>query len=146
MSVLLTVLGILLLISAFKSLMAEDELDAPPPRWMTRIDGAAPGTVFGFGLLITLIAPKLWVFTLSAIAVIRSATLTPTQGLTTYLLYLLGAQSAILIPLVITAIAPRQSRRILQSLSEQLIKYKSQISLVVSLVFGVLFLWKGLSG
>ncbi|UBF24754.1 GAP family protein [Kovacikia minuta CCNUW1] len=145
-SVLLMVLGILLLISAVKKLMNEDDSDAPPPKWMSMLDQAKAPTLFGLGVLFTLIAPKLWVFTLSAIGIIWGADLSPLDRGMTFLAYVLGAQALMILPLVLCAIAPRQSASLLQSISNWLMRYKSQITLVVSLVFGSFFLWKGLSG
>ncbi|MFM7425337.1 MAG: GAP family protein [Elainella sp.] len=144
-SVLLMVLGILLLISAVKKLMHEDDPDAPPPQWMHKLDRSAP-VLFGLGMLFTLVAPKLWIFTLSAISVIRNAGLSAAESAIAFLLYVLGAQSLIILPLIVYAIAPRQSARGLAAASDWLTKHNRQITLTVSLVFGSFFLWKGISG
>ncbi|WNZ22628.1 hypothetical protein HJG54_06990 [Leptolyngbya sp. NK1-12] len=145
-SMLLVVLGILLLISAVKKLLKEDDLDAPPPKWMSRFDRATALSLVGLGALITLIAPKLWVFTLSAIGVISDANLSPSEEFQTFLLYILIAQALIILPLVLYAIAPRQSASLLQAASDWLTQYNRQITLTVSFIFGSLFLWKGISG
>jgi len=146
MSILLVVLGILLLISAIKSLMNEADPDAPPPKWMNKFDGATAPALFGLGIIFTLVAPKLWIFTLSAIGIIQAAHLSSSESLTAFLIYVLGAQSLIMLPLLLYAIAPRQSSSLLQAISDWLTRYNNQITLVVSLIFGILFLWKGLSG
>ncbi|QYO68180.1 GAP family protein [Leptolyngbya sp. 7M] len=145
-SVLLAVLGILLLISAVKKLLKEDDLDAPPPKWMSRFDRATALSLLGLGALSTLIAPKLWVFTLSAIGVISSADFNPSEEFQTFLLYTLIAQALIILPLVIYAVTPRQSASLLQSASDWLMRYNSQITIIVSFIFGSFFLWKGISG
>lgn len=144
-AVLLLVLGILLLISAIKKIMHEDDPDAPPPQWMNKLDRSAP-VLFGLGMLFTLIAPKLWIFTLSAISVIRNATLSPSETVMAFLLYVVGAQSLLILPLIVYAIAPRQSARKLAAASDWLTKYSRQIGLTVSLIFGCFFLWKGIAG
>lgn len=146
MSTLMMVLGILLLISAIKTLMKEADPDAPPPKWMSMFDQATVVKLFGLGILFTLIAPKLWVFTLSALGVIHGANLSPADQVQAFLIYVLGAQSLLILPLLIYAIVPRQSASLLNSASDWLTKYNRQITLVVSIVFGVLFLWKGISG
>jgi len=63
-STLLLVLGILLLLTAYKQWRKEDDPDGPPPKWLTMIDSLTPLKAFeiGFGLL--LIGGKFWVFTL----------------------------------------------------------------------------------
>ncbi len=146
MSTLMLVLGILLLISAIKTLMNEADPDAPPPKWMLMFDGAPPIKLLGLGIIFTAIAPKLWVFTLSALGVIRNANISSTDGTTAFLIYILGAQSMMILPILICTIAPRQSTHWLRSASNWLTQYNRQITLVVSVVFGVLFLWKGVSG
>jgi hypothetical protein len=40
--ILVTVLGILLLVTAYRQWRAEDDPDAPPPRWMAMIDSLTP--------------------------------------------------------------------------------------------------------
>jgi hypothetical protein len=145
-SMLLAVLGLLLLISAAKTVVKEHDPDAPAPKWMTLFDKAQPFTLLGLGLLFTLLAPKLWVFTLSAIGTIIDANLSVAEEVKAFLLYVLGAQFFIVLPLVIYAIAPRNSATLLQSASDWLTKYSKPISLVVYIVFGFFFLQKGLSG
>ncbi|MDX2228152.1 MAG: GAP family protein [Leptolyngbyaceae cyanobacterium bins.349] len=112
-STLLLVLGILLLIAAAKKLMNEADPDAPPPKWMSAFDQADPCTILGMGALGTLIAPKLWVFTLAAIGVILKASLDLAAELKIFLMYVLGAQSLILLPLLLYAIALQRSANLL---------------------------------
>jgi hypothetical protein len=145
-STLLLVVGILLLITALKALCKEPDPDAPPPQWMTLMDSTSPLTVFGLGAGFTLVAVKLWVFTLSAIGIIREANLSWSESITAFLIYVLGAQSLILLPLLLYAIVPHQSATLLQSITRWLEKYNRPITIAVSLIFGSLFLWKGVAG
>lgn len=145
-SVLMMVLGLLLLISAVKKLIKEDDPDAPPPKWMNRFEQATVPDLLRMGVILTLVAPKLWVFTLSALGVIRGADLSLFEALKTYMVYMLLAEALIILPLLICAIVPRQSARLLQDASDWLMKYNGPITLAVSLIFGCLFLWKGISG
>lgn len=146
-SVLLMVLGLLLLISALKTLINAPDPDAPTPQWMKTLDRASAPKLLGMGMLFTLVAPKLWVFTLSALGIIQGSALTTNLGkFTAFLGYIVGAQSLLVLPMLVCAVAPRQSRRLLRSASDWMNAHHRQITLVVSLVFGVLFLWKGCSG
>lgn len=144
--VLLSVLGILLLISVVKKLINEDDPDAPPPRWLSRFDQATAFALLGMGAIATLIAPKLWVFTLSALGVIRGANFEPWNEFKVFLLYILASEILLILPLLLYAVLPHQSARLLNSASDWLMKYNKQITLIASLVFGIFFLWKGLSG
>ena len=109
-------------------------------------DGAKPLTLFGLGILFTGLAPKLWVFTLSAIGTILGANLPPIDQAKWFLIYILCAQSMLILPLLVCMTAPRQSAKLLESVSNWLTKYNKQISLIVYIVFGIFFLQKGLSG
>jgi hypothetical protein len=145
-SILLIVVGILLLIAAIKMLCEEADPDAPPSKWLALIDSTSPLKVFGLGGLLTLVATKMWVFTLSAIGVIRQSDLSQAESMTTFLIYVGGAESLMILPLLIYAIAPRRSTTILRPATTWLKKYNRPITIAVSLIFGSLFLWKGISG
>lgn len=145
-AVLLLVVGILLLITAVKTYRNEPDPDAPPPKWMTMLDGASPAKIFGLGMLLTAVAAKFWVFTLSAIGVIKDAALGDNRGVTAYLIYMLGAESLLLLPLVICVVAPRRSQTLLANASRWLETYNRPITIAVSLIFGTLFFWKGVTG
>ncbi|NJK38970.1 MAG: GAP family protein [Oscillatoriales cyanobacterium RM2_1_1] len=145
-SALLLMIGILLLITAVKTLRKEEDPDAPPPKWMTLVDSASPSKLFILGGVVTLVAAKLWVFTLSAIGVIRDANLSESQSWTAFIVYMLGAQSLVLLPILIYLVLPSQFVKLLGSATDWLQKYNRIITLAVSIIFGILFLWKGTSG
>ncbi|MEZ4518789.1 MAG: GAP family protein, partial [Chloroflexota bacterium] len=74
-STLLMVLGIFLLITAFKQWREGDSPDASPPKWLKMIDDLTPFKAFFVGCVIVATSPNLWVFTLSAISSIGEAQL-----------------------------------------------------------------------
>jgi divalent metal cation (Fe/Co/Zn/Cd) transporter len=145
-STLLMVLGILLLITAYKQWRHEDDPDGPPPKWMVMLDKLTPLRAFGMGAGLVLISGKFWVFTLSAIGVIEEAQLGQPSSTITFLLFVLLAQSLLLLAILIRVIVPKQSKAILETSSAWLTRYNRPIVLVVSLVFGLLFLFQGASG
>ena len=145
-SILLVVLGILLLITAYKQWRNEDDPDGPPPKWMVMLDTITPVKAFLMGAGLVLISGKFWVFTLSALGVIAEAQLGQPTSTVTYLLYLLLAQSLLLIAILMRIILPGQSKLITENISVWLTRYNRVIVLVVSLVFGCLFLFQGVSG
>lgn len=145
-STLLLVLGLLLLVSAYRKWRKEEDPDDPPPKWMTTISGLSAARAFGAGALFVLIAVKQWVFTLTAIDVIQGAGLGSTASTGLYLFYTLATQTLVLIPLLATAVAPQQSAKPLQAAQAWLERYNRVIMIAVSLVFGVWFLYKGISG
>jgi hypothetical protein len=73
-STLLLVVGLLFLVTAARHLIGDDDPDAPPPRWMTSIDGLSPAKAYLFGAGALAVGVKFWVFTLTAISVIGTPT------------------------------------------------------------------------
>lgn len=145
-SALLLVLGILLLIAAFKKWRKEEDPDAPPPKWMTAVSGVSTAQAFGFGALLVALNTKQWVFTLSAISAIAEAPLNPAQDVIVFLVYVLVASLLVLLPIVVSMVAPKQSTRWLAATQIWLEDHNRQIMIAASLIFGLLFLYKGLSG
>ena len=143
---LLIVLGLLLLLAGVKKLLKQPDPDAPPPRWLTMLDGVSPLGALGLGAGLLLISAKAWVFTLSAISRIDEAALGRTDSITTFLLFVLLAQSLILIPIVIRLLLPGRAVAWLRALNDWLEAHNSRITLAVSFVFGALFLYQGIAG
>ena len=143
---LLLVLGILLLTTAYKQWASEPDPDAPPPKWLTTLETIAPfgALVMGAGLI--LISPKMWVFTLGAISTIGDAALGVSSGVGTFLLFVLLAESLLITPIFIRLLFPTRAAALLGSLGDWLEVHNSQIVMVVSLVFGLLFTYQGVAG
>ena len=145
-STLLMILGILLLVTAYKQLQKEDDPDAPPPKWLAGIDSLTPFKAFGIGFGMLFIGAKFWVFTLGAIGVIGEAQLGQPASTIDFLLYVLLAESLLVLILLIRVMLPKRSKSVLESISAWLIGYNRQIIMIVSLVFGLLFFYQGVSG
>jgi hypothetical protein len=145
-STLLLVVGILLLVTAFKQWRKEDDPDAPPPRWMTAITGLSALKAVGAGALVVTIAVKQWVFTMSAIGVIGEAGLGGGTNLGLFLFYALATQALVLAPILAKAGAPQRSAQPLKAAQDWLERNNRAIVLVMSLIFGGWFLFKGVSG
>lgn len=145
-STLLLVLGILLLAAAYKKWRKEEDPEAPPPKWMATLSGMSAPKAFGAGALLMTIAPKQWVFTLSAISTIREAQLGQVGSVLAYLFFVLAAQSLVLAPVVLSVVAPAQSAKVLDAALGWLERYNRPITVAVSLIFGVWFAWQGVAG
>ncbi|WOD39369.1 GAP family protein [Nodosilinea sp. E11] len=143
---LLLVLGIILLITAYKKWRKQPDPDDPPPQWLAAMDSITALQALGLGLALPLVAVKLWVFTLSALATIAAAQLGLQAGAIAYLMFILLAQALLLVPLLLRLVLPRQSKLWLASAAAALTAYNRPIVIGVSLVFGLLFLQSGISG
>ena len=141
---LLTVLGLMLLITAFRKWAKEPDPDAPPPKWLTMFDTITPGRALLMGGGLILIAAKLWVFTLGAISVIREAQLEESAFLW-FVIYVLLAQSILIGAILIRLLFPTRATAWLGAANGWLAKHNATIVIVVSLVFGALFLYQGVS-
>ena len=103
---LLLIVGILMLITAFRAWHKEEDPDAPPPKWMAAISGLSALKAFGMGALLVAIAAKQWVFTLSAIGTIGDAGLAQAADAVLFLFCAIAAQSLVLAPVLFYAAAP----------------------------------------
>ncbi len=139
-------LGILLLIAAFKKWRKEEDPDEPPPKWMQSLEQTTALKALGLGALGLAVGPKLWAFTLSALAIINEAQLEQTDAIIAYAAYIVLAQILLILAILISAVAPQGSRAFLQRAITWLTTYNRPISVTVALVFGLMFTWDGVSG
>lgn len=143
---LLLVVGILLLIAAYKKWRKQPDPDDPPPQWMETLSEFAGLKAVGAGVLLLAFSVKQWVFTLTAIDVIQGAEMGTINSIVLYLLYTLATQVLVLLPILLVAVAPQQSAQLLQAVQTWLARNNRVITVTVSLVFGLWFLYKGISG
>ena len=144
-STLLLVLGIVLLISAYKQWNKEDETDGSQPKWLSMIEGLTPIKAFAIGSILVATSPNLWIFTLNAIAVISEAQLSQLDAMIAFLLFILVAELLVLSPILMRILMPDKSIKYLHAISDWLNKNNRTLMTVISLVFGVYFLVKGVS-
>jgi hypothetical protein len=145
-STLLLVVGILLLVTALKQWRQQDNSDAPTPPWMSAIIGPSALKAVGAGALFVSIAVKQWVFTLSAIGIISGAGLGEAASVGVYLFYVLATQTLVLAPILVFAVAPQRAAKPLKAAQAWLERRNRAIVIVMSLIFGAWFLFKGIAG
>lgn len=145
-SILLLVVGIFLLITAVRAYLKEPDPDDPPPKWMEMVDRLTPAKVFLLGAGWVSLSPKLWLFTLSAISVIRDAYLPVSGSITAYAFYMIGCVLFSLIALLMVLLFPDKARAVLSRFQGWLNQNTRAIKIVISIVFGALFLYLGVSG
>lgn len=145
-STLLLVVGVLLLVTAVKKWRKQEDPDDPPPQWMATISNLSTLRALGAGALFVTIAFKQWVFTLSAISIITEAELGQATGVGLYLFYTLTTQTLVLPPVLAYALAPERSAKPLQAAQGWLERNNRVIVITVSLIFGLWFSYKGITG
>jgi hypothetical protein len=145
-STLLLIVGILLLVTAFKQWRKQEDPDAPAPQWMSAISGLSAFKAVGAGALFPIIAVKQWVFTLAAIGVIGEAGLGGAASVGVYLFFVLATQTLVLVPIFAFAVAPRRTAKPLMATKAWLEQHNRAIVIVMSLIIGAWFLFKGITG
>jgi hypothetical protein len=143
---LLLVVGLMLLIAAFKKWRKEEDPEDQPPKWMNKLSDLSAGKALGAGAVYVFVAVKQWVFTLSAIGVIGGAELGGAAEIGMYLLFVLTTQILVLPPILAYAVAPQKTAKPLQKAEAWLERHNRTIVVTVSLVFGIWFSFKGISG
>lgn len=146
LSMLLLGLGIIFLIAAYKKWQNQPDIDDMPPKGLSRIDSLTPIKALGIGLSLPLVGVKLWFFTLSALATISAAQLGQPASSVAFLIFILLAESLLILPIAIRIIAPKRSQVLLNHLSDWLNHNNRPITITVSLVFGLFFLHSGITG
>lgn len=145
-STLFLVLGLLLLIAAFKKWRKQPDPDEPTPQWMAALAGMPPLKAFGAGAGVMTIDVKQVVFTLAAIDVIQAAALQPAAEAGLYLFFALVAQTLVLLPVLAYAVAPQKTAKPLRAVQGWLARNNRPILIGVSLIFGLWFLVRGVTG
>jgi hypothetical protein len=145
-STLLLILGLFLLNTAYKKWRKEEDESDDPPKWIAKLNELSPLKTFGMGALLMLIAMKHWVFTLSAIATIEAAAPGLPAAALAYVLFVILAQIMLIVPILFYAVAPARAAPMFDTAQAWVQRNNRPISIVVSLIFGVWFLYKSLSG
>ncbi len=145
-STLFLVGGVLLWITALKKWFEDEDPDAPPPKWMAMLNSISPLKAFGGSMLLMAVAAKQWIFTFGALGVIREAELPNLNSSVAFLVFILGAQSLILIPIGVYAVAPQRAPHLLELSIQWLERNNRIIVILVSIAFGTYFISRGIKG
>lgn len=142
---LLLVVGVVLLVSAARKAANQPDEDAPPPRWMSIVDGMSSGRAFLMGAGLVAFSPKLWAFTLGAIGAIGDAQLGPGEGWIVFAVWVALAQALHLLAWLSATLFPAEAEPVLARASLALERYSRPLVIAISLLFGAWFMVKALS-
>jgi threonine/homoserine/homoserine lactone efflux protein len=140
----LVVLGLLMLVHALRQTVSAHGEDEAAATWLDKLNDVAPLQAALLGVAFLALDPKDWLVDLSAIDLIADADLSGPNSLLAYLVYTLLAQSLLLIPLILTFVAPRRAQTRLAAINVWMERYQRAIEVIAALVFGLLFLYIGL--
>lgn len=142
---ILIVLAVLLYATAVQQALADEDPDAPPPKWLGRAQSISAGRAFLLGIGLVLIGAKFWVFSLGVVGAIRESGISIGAGVLTYLAYSALAAAIPLVLIGLKIVSPDRSSLLLGAFQRWLEDHKGPIVISFSLVFGTWFLLTGLS-
>lgn len=142
---IIAVLGVLFVLLAVKQLVQAPDPDAPPPKFMTALDSMSAGRAAVFGLVIGLINLKQLGIYIGGVALIVHADVSAADRWVALVILLIVIQIGVIGTIAVYAAAQDWTSRELQRLRGWMVKHNRVISIVLSLVIGVLFIVKGVA-
>jgi hypothetical protein len=140
------VVAMVLLVTAIRELLGGGDPDDPPPKWMAALSSMKPGKAFLLGGATVLISVKMWVFTFAAMSAIGDAGMPRSANFAIYTAFVLLGVSTHLAIIAAAAFFPKRSAAFLDGSLQWLQNHNRIIMIVLGLVFGGWFLYKGLHG
>lgn len=137
--------GILLIVLAFRNLLAGDDPDAEPPSWMKYIEQASGWMLFGIGAVWSVIQMRFVLLTAAGAAYIVEAGLTYAQGIIALLILAFLMMWVMIIPIAIYLVMGDKAVKTLDSMNQWMTRNQHRINFVVLLLFGLVLFVGGLS-
>ena len=145
-SILFIILGLLLLWLTQRNWRKPPSENNESPRIFAIIDKISPPKAFGFGALVTVINFKNLAIFLSAVSVPLLSNLPLPAKMIIALLDALVFCTAVIIPVLIYVAFPEQANERLNWIKQTLERHGRPIGIVAPLLFGVIFLIRGITG
>ena len=116
------------------------------PRLFAILDNITPPKAFAFGALVTVINFKNLAIFLSAVSISLVSALPLPSKIIIVLFDVLVFCAAVIVPVLIYILFPKQADKLLNWIKQALETYSRPIGIWVPLVFGLIFLIRGLTG
>ena len=143
--VLLLILGTLLLWFSFRNRRKPPTENPEPPRLFAIVDGITPLRAFAFGAMVSVINLKNLALFLTALSIVILSGLPLSQKIPVAILAAQVFCLSVLIPVLIYLTFPRRAQMVLNTIRQGLNRYSRQIGIWLPLVFGLLFITKGIT-
>ena len=143
--ILLLFFGTLLLWLAFRNWRKPVSDKQEEPRFFSVVDKITPVKAFGFGAMVSVINFKNLALFLTASSVVVLSDLPITEKITIILLVVLVFCLSVIIPVTIYLIFPKRAKELLDGIKEFLNRHSRPIGIYAPLLFGLIFLLKGIS-
>lgn len=140
----LVVLGLFMLVHALRQAVSAHGEDEAAASWLDKLGNVLPLQAALVGVAFLALDPKDWITDISAVNLIAEADLGGSTSLLAYLIYILLAQSLLLIPLILTFVTPHRAQTGLATFNTWMKRHERTIEVIVATIFGLLFLYIGL--
>jgi Sap, sulfolipid-1-addressing protein len=140
---IIAVLGVVFLVMALKQIVDTPDPDAPPPKFMTKLDSMSVAGATVFGLVLALINLKQLGIYVAGVSLIVQADVSTGQGWVALVILLVVIQLGVIAPVAGYVLARNWATQMLQGFRVWLVGHNRIISIVLGLVVGVWFLIKG---
>jgi hypothetical protein len=140
------VFAVVLYVMAIRKGLADEDEDAPPPKWIGKAKTISPVAAFAAGAGFMSISVKFWMFTLGAISAISHAHLGTARGIVAFLVFVVLAQCGPLTILALGSASSSRSTEVLEAIEAWLQRKSRIIGVMLGVVFGTWFLLKALAG
>ncbi len=143
--ILLIVLGILLIWVSLRNWRKPVSDEIEEPRFFSIVDKITPPKAFGFGAMISVVNFKNLALFLTALSVVILSNLLIPQKIVVTLLVVLVFCLSVIIPIIIYFSFPKRAKDVLNSIKQTLNRHSRSIGIWAPLIFGLIFLTKGIS-
>jgi threonine/homoserine/homoserine lactone efflux protein len=144
-SILQIVLGIMLILLSLRNWRKPVSESNQQPRFFSIVDKITPAKAFSFGAMVTVINFKNLALFLSALSVVIYSPLLIAQKVIITLSVTFVFCLSVIIPVFIYASFPKRANVVLNGIKQTLEKHSRPISIWLPLIFGNLFLIRGLT-
>lgn len=143
--ILLLVLGALLIWLAIRNWRKPGSESKDEPRFFSIVDKITPLKAFGFGAMVSVVNFKNLALFLTALSVVVLSGLSFPQKIIIALLAVLVFCLSVIIPVAIYLLLPKHARDLLNAIKQSLSHHSRPIGIWAPLVFGLLFIIKGIT-
>jgi len=146
MPILFAILGLLLLFLTQRNWRKPPSANTENPRLFSIVDKITPIKAFGFGAVVTVINFKNLALYLTAVSIPLTSNLPLSSKIMIVLLDALVFCTSVIVPVFIYILFPKRADKLLNGIKQALETYSRPISIWVPLIFGLIFLIRGISG
>ncbi|NKB40786.1 MAG: hypothetical protein GKR86_07005 [Ilumatobacter sp.] len=138
------ILGLLLLVMAARNFVGEDDPDAPPPKWMAKLNSTTPLALFGIAMVLSVVQLRYVALMMSGVTSIVDADLSSGLVVVALILLVLVVILPQLAPILVYLVMGKGAESVLTSMNVWLTRNQRMVNVVVLGLFGAVLLAQSL--